>query len=379
MFKNKRLKEVNILDNEYTKKVLDAVSRAKSKVQSAERAFNSEKRSLEYEANYTTFNINNMSKAIDFVARIKRATDELYTDYESIVRFLDMECRPLLAYDVSAAAIKKVADLIKEINRDSSDLRSNITGTFFNDDLGDLRTEQYIASIEAKSIEKFWVNKYETTPEAKEEQKRKAAEMEKRRKLREKQAKEAEERRKKEAEERKRIEKEKAAEEKRIAEANATAKAYMDKCIRDGDDKVADFRKKLQNEIQNQRQLYQKEIDAEISKAQASIAEQQKKLSELGFFKLSEKNEAKKKIKILEMRILKYQNPLIISEEIDKMHKIAEKAISEYRKEIDRYLSRRFSDFNSTQSSKTKLMYVENANMASQPYPSHKDIKKLFE
>lgn len=121
------------------------------------------------------------------------------------------------------------------------------------------------------------------------------------------------------------------------------------------------------------------EIDAEISKAQSSIAEQKKKLSELGFFKLSEKNEGKKKIKILEMRILKYQNPLIISEEIDKMHKIAENAVSEYRKEIDRYLSRRFSDFNSTQSSKTKLMYVENANMPSQPYPCHKDIKKLFE
>lgn len=379
MFKNKRLKGVNILDNEYTKKVLDAVSRAKSKVQSAERAFNSEKRSLEYEANYTTFNINNMSKAIDFVARVKRATDELYTDYESIVRFLDMECRSFLAYDVSASAIKKVADLIKEINRDSSDLRSNISGTFFSDNLGDLRTEQYIASIEAKSIEKFWFNAYEKTPEAKEEQKRKAAEMEKWRKLREKQAKEAEERRKKEAEERKRIEKEKAAEEKRIAEANATAKAYMDKCIRECDNKVAEFRKKLQNEIQNQRQIYQKEIDEEISKAQASIAEQQKKLSELGFFKLSEKNEAKKKIKILEMRILKYQNPLIISEEIDKMHEISENAISEYRKEIDKYLSKRFSDINSTQSSKTKLMYVENANMASQPYPSHKDIKKIFE
>lgn len=85
MFKNKRLKGGNILDNEYTKKVLDAVSRAKSKVQSAERAFNSEKRSLEHEANYTTFNINNMSKAIDFVARIKRTTDELYIPIMSLL------------------------------------------------------------------------------------------------------------------------------------------------------------------------------------------------------------------------------------------------------------------------------------------------------
>jgi hypothetical protein len=192
------------MNNENTQKVLDAVARAQREVDSAEARFEREGSRIQRMASYTTIDIYNMSKAVEIVADVKRTTDDLYTSYESIIRTLDMQCRPLLDLGVSADAIKKVADLMKKINEESSSLSSNATGSFNGYSMGDLRTEYYMASLEAKTIEKFWIAKYESTPECAEERKRREAAAAERRKRQAEQAKIEAERKKKEAEEKKR-------------------------------------------------------------------------------------------------------------------------------------------------------------------------------
>lgn len=368
------------MNNENTQKVLDAVARAQREVDSAEARFEREGSRIQRMASYTTIDIYNMSKAVEIVADVKRTTDDLYTSYESIIRTLDMQCRPLLDLGVSADAIKKVADLMKKINEESSSLSSNATGSFNGYSMGDLRTEYYMASLEAKTIEKFWIAKYESTPECAEERKRREAAAAERRKRQAEQAKIEAERKKKEAEEKKRQAELKAAEEKRIEEANAAAKIHMDKCVQDCQKKVADYKKDLKKYIETQRKKFEKEVSDKVAELKKEIKKQEEILSQLGVFKFSEKKQAKQEIKKLEARILKYQDPAIITSEISSMETVLDTAVEKYQKTIDDYLSKRFADYKSTKKKNNKkdLLYVENSEYAKKAFPTPVEPQKVF-
>lgn len=369
------------MNNENTQKVLDAVARAQREVDSAEARFEREGSRIQRMASYTTIDIYNMSKAVEIVADVKRTTDDLYTSYESIIRTLDMQCRPLLDLGVSADAIKKVADLMKKINEESSSLSSNATGSFNGYSMGDLRTEYYMASLEAKTIEKFWIAKYESTPECAEERKRREAAAAERRKRQAEQAKIEAERKKKEAEEKKRQAELKAAEEKRIEETNAAAKIHMDKCVQECLKKVSDYRRDLKKFIEAQRKEFEKEIELKVKELKRDIAKQQEVLSQLGVFKFAEKKAAKQEIKKLEARILKYQDPSLITTEINSMEVVMEDAVEKYQQTVETYLNRRFSDYKSPKkkNSKKDLLYVENAEYAKKGCPLPVEVKKVFE
>lgn len=150
---------------ENTTKVNSIISKAKEKVESAERQFKHESRRIERKSRNSIIDIYNMSEAVAIVAAAKRATDELYTSYEAVVQIVDMQCRPLLQNGLEASAIKEVADFIKRINKESSELSSNVTGSFNGMALGDMRTEHYVASLESKTVEKFWDVQYSMTSE----------------------------------------------------------------------------------------------------------------------------------------------------------------------------------------------------------------------
>ncbi len=352
------------MENKSTNMMLMAVRRAKDEVKLAERVFANAARTIETVANYTTIDIYNMSKAVEITAKLKKATDELYASYETILRTLDLECRPLLDQGAQASAIKEVAEMMKYINEESSGLRSNITASLNGLPMGDIRTEHYMASIEARIIEKFWSQKYSIMPEAVEERKRRAAlEGERRKRLAEQARREA-------------------AEEKKIKEANAAAKVHMDNCVKKYMGRVDDFQKALKESIERKRVGYQREIDDKVSELQAFVSEQEKRLAELGFFKMSEKKEAREEIKRLKARILKYQNPTIISSEIEAMEKKMDEAVEKYRSQVEDYLSRRFPDYssdeNNKQKSKNKLLFVENETVAKTPCPAIPEVRKVF-
>ena len=104
---------------ENTTKVNSIISKAKEKVESAERQFKHESRRIERKSRNSIIDIYNMSEAVAIVAAAKRATDELYTSYEAVVQIVDMQCRPLLQNGLEASAIKEVADFIKRINNEA--------------------------------------------------------------------------------------------------------------------------------------------------------------------------------------------------------------------------------------------------------------------
>ena len=367
------------MNKEYTQKVLAAVERAKREVRSAESIFESDSRRVQNMARYTTIDIHNMSKAVEILAAVKRTTDDLYTSYEIIIRSLDRECRPYLDLGISGDAIKKVAELMKTINRESSSLSSNATGTFNGLSMGDLRTEYYTASLEARTIEKFWSSQYSKTPEAEEERKRKEAELVERRKRQAEQAKREEERKKKEAEEKKRKAELQAAEEKRIESANAVAKAHMDNCEAECYKKIEDYKKSLQTFISHQQEKYKDEIDSKIKEIEKKIEELREQESRVsGFFKRSNKKEIAEEIRRMEARIVRFKDPTIISNEIDALNEQATVAVNKYEETIILYLSERFSDYKSKKKSNKKLMFLENADMAKRSIPEPICVEDVF-
>ena len=367
------------MNNEYTQKVLSAVERARREVRSEESAFESGRRSVEIMSRYTTIDIHNTSKAVEILVAAKRTTDELYTSYETIIRSLDRECRPYLNYEISGEAIKKVAELIRYINKESSDLSSNVTGTINGYSMGDLRTEHYMASIEAKIIEKFWADQYSKTPESVEERKRREAALAERRKRQAELAKLEEERKKKEAEEKKRKAELKAAEEKRIESANAIAKSHMDNCESECYKKIEDYKKSLQTFISHQQEKYKDEIDSKIKEIEKKIEELREQESRIsGFFKRSNKKEIADEIRRMEARIVRFKDPTIISNEIDALNEQATVAVNKYEETIILYLSERFSDYKSKKKSNKKLMFLENADMAKRSIPEPICVEDVF-
>ena len=368
------------MNNDNTRKILNAVERAKREISSAESHFRSAKRSVESKANYTTINIYNMSAAVEIVAEAKRATDELYASYESIIRILDAECRPLLNESVSASAIKQVADLTRKINRESSSIKNNTTGSLNSYSLGDLRTEYYITSVEARTIEKFWASKVSPTyggiSSSTSYRERTFSDRVNRREL----LAEREEERKREAEKKQLQEKLKAEEEKRISEANEVAKKHMEKCTNECHEKLYEYEKRLKETVEKQRRYYQKEIDEKLAELNQAKEEKERKLLSLSVLKISEKKLIKQEIEKIEKRILKYKDPSVITSEIESMEMIAKNSVSEYKKEIQSYLSKRFKNYGSNVkcNSKTELLYTENEEMAQMPYPTPPDIETVF-
>ena len=366
---------------DYTQKVLDAVDRARRSVSSAESRFESAKSRIEIEARYTTINISNLSKAAEIVANIKRTTDDLYTSYETIIRTLDMECRPYLEFNVSGDAIKAVADLMKEINEESSSLSSNVTGTFNSSSMGDLRSEHYFASLEAKTIEKFWATKYSMTPEAEEERKRRDALIaERRRKAAEREKLEAE-RRKKEAEEKKRKAELKAEEEKRVAKLNEEAKKHMLQIEKQCNKKIAEYKKELDAFIEGKKQQFEGEIQQKIEELKKTIDDLKQQEAQLKAFKFSEKKRIKEELQKLEARVLKFEKTDIVNVEISAMRDKVPELVDKYQKKLDSYMAKRFSDYNNStdKKSKTTLLYVEKPEMASKPIPDAEKPEKAFE
>ena len=155
----------------------------------------------------------------------------------------------------------------------------------------------------------------------------------------------------------------------------------MDNCVQECQKKVASYKRELKKFIETQKKEFEKELEEKIKELNRDIAAQQELLSQLGIFKFSEKNEAKKEIKKLEARILKYQDPTLISTEISSMEEKMEEAVEKYQETIEFYLNRRFSDYKTTKKKNPKkdLLYVENEECARAGCPSPVEVKKIFE
>lgn len=294
--------------------MLEEVKKAKSEADRAEKLFDSRERAIQIKAsrNIDLFGGDATSRVIEIRTDARRACEDLYTTYQSLVTSLDGMCRSLLAHEPGGETIKAVVDLMRYLN-DESKIEDNCSATFNGMSLGSVANSKYMPSISSKMIQKFWESQYASTPYAVEiEKKRKqdAAELRKRR----------EEERKKEAERRRKV-------EEHQIKLSSEYKARMEQIEADCKSKVSAFRSLLNAELANRKSLVISEVANHIEMLKKQRFELEKALSTLGIFQIKEKKEAKQAIEIIDSKISKLSDSRVIAGEESKLRQKMETAI----------------------------------------------------
>ena len=283
------------MSNFATETMLQAVDIVKENAKNAEREFDMRASALQRKAGRSIDLLG--GRAVDTVADIasesRKICDSLYSTYQTLIKMLDDQCRPLLDQDPEPSAVRKVRDMIKWLN-DESEIQNNFTASLNSRSLGGVASARYIPTIENKMIQSFWETKYQMLPgrleaEQAERQSRLLADAEKRR------AKEEELKRRNE-EEKQRFERE-SAEYNKKREAwekstSAVQKTRSDK-IKQAIDEERAHRKA---DIENRYSESVRRIAEEKKKCGKTKAEAENRLSSLGFFSFGEKKKEKKTI-----------------------------------------------------------------------------------
>ena len=150
--------------------MLEVVANAKTRAKSAEEQFDFTAKMVNIKSgsNINLFSGRAVSQVADIASSVRKACDELYASYQSLVLMLDQQCRPLLSLNPSTHAVKEVMEMIKWLNKES-EIGSNFSGSLNGASLGDLIHVNYFASMECQMIQKHWENVYSTMPDTEEE------------------------------------------------------------------------------------------------------------------------------------------------------------------------------------------------------------------
>ena len=206
-----------------SEQIMEYVSNAKRQASSAESRYDSRASYIEIRSSSSIdlFCGDAVSRVADIARLTREASDDLYSTYQTLVKLLDEQCRPLLEAGADTHSVKEATEFIKWLNEESK-IETNFTGTLNGSSLGGLANVSYQPSYESLMIQKYWEMRYESMPGAAEETRlyneRKAEE----RRLRyEKERKEREALREFERSEQERIKREKAALERTRAESES--------------------------------------------------------------------------------------------------------------------------------------------------------------
>lgn len=203
--------------------MLEAVANAKKQAKSAEKQFDfaAEMVNIKSGSTIDLFGGRAVSQVADIASSVRKACDELYASYQSLVLMLDQQCRPLLSLNPSTRAVKEVMEMIKWLNKES-EIGSNFSGSLNGSSLGDLVNVKYFASMECQMIQKHWENVYSTMPGTEEENRAfYQRQTEERRVAREAERQEKQMLRELERQERERERKEREEEQRKRLERNA--------------------------------------------------------------------------------------------------------------------------------------------------------------
>lgn len=151
--------------------MLSAVRSAKNDAKFAERTYDDRASIIEEQSksNINLFGGTATRQVVDIASAVREACDDLYVSYQSLIKSLDMECRPLLDQNPSTRAVCEVTELIKWLNSESK-IGSNFTASLNGSNLGDVASIKYIPSLENQMIQKFWESKLASMPGALTEQ-----------------------------------------------------------------------------------------------------------------------------------------------------------------------------------------------------------------
>ena len=273
-----------------------AVKKTRREADAADRAFDSASFDIQMKASrdIDLFGGDAPHRIVEIRADAKRACDNLYTTYQTLIPVLDATCRPLLADTPSREAVKSVADCIKYLN-DESEIENNYNLTFNSDNLGNVASAKYVPSMENKMIQKFWESQVSFAPTTAEITKRFETPEERTLRL-----KVEEERKKADEVRRKEEEKEKEKIESVRRKYNQDIKSWETECSQIDSKRTAFVTEKLAEEKERIVSTAAKKKDEAIAKANQTIKEETERktsaetaLASLGLFKISEKKEKK--------------------------------------------------------------------------------------
>lgn len=107
------------------------------------------------------------NRVVELASDARKACDELYSSYQTLVAILDRQCRPFLDENPSVEAVYEVKKLIKWLN-DESEIENNYAASLNNNNLGNILSAKYVPTIENKMIQKFWEQTFDHMPGANE-------------------------------------------------------------------------------------------------------------------------------------------------------------------------------------------------------------------
>lgn len=288
-----------------TERMLQVVRSARDEAGSAERAFDRANSDIQWKASRSIdlFGGDATRRVADIARDARRACDDLYSAYQSLVRIVDEQCRPLLDQDPALSAVKEVRDLIKWLN-DESEIENNFTASVNSYDLGGVASARYVPTMDSKMIQRYWENKYAMWPGRAEQEAREAEEAAERRRRQE------EARRAAQEEEKKRLEAEMAEYEKLHREWEAEKRAVEDRRRAAVQTALDGEVRQLKQEAERSYISKKKALSADRADSEAKKSAAEAKLPTLGFFAFSEKSQCRKVIKEMTERIARLEGEL---------------------------------------------------------------------
>ena len=271
---------------------------------------------------------------VSIASDVRYACDTLYSSLQTLIIRLDEEMRPLLPQGLSAKNIKEVTKLIKWLNEES-EIENNFTASFNNQDLGHVASGKYIPSIENRMRESYWEDRYNSTPEA-EEEKRRRAEQEA-----------LQQKRLEEKKQREKLEKQKAQEEEKrkqeqFEQNKKRAMENWQSVKNEADGLFAAYKQALKEDFANKKQILRKDVQNAILDLQNEKDAAEKTLASLGIFKFSEKKRLREKIEKLEENIGKLSSGSYMESALANRKNTMEVYLNSYRKKLDEYMKARF-------------------------------------
>ena len=147
---------------EAEKQMLALVEETLEKARKASAAYELEADEVQKLAGSTNINLLGSSVRQDtsrIVEAAVNACDALYSAYQALIPTLDGGCRPLLAQNPGAKAVKAVAGTIAWLN-DESEIENNYAINFNGANLGNAVKAKYIPNPVNRAIQGFWEAEY---------------------------------------------------------------------------------------------------------------------------------------------------------------------------------------------------------------------------
>ena len=151
---------------EASEKMLSCVERALDQARKAGAIFEREAEAVRRAANEREIDLFSGSAADDvkrIVLMAVKSCSGLFDAYQGLVRTLDGECRPLLADNPDALAIRCVLGTIRWLNEES-EIENNYAVQFKGFDLGKAVKAKYIPDRANLVIQGFWQAEYDRLP-----------------------------------------------------------------------------------------------------------------------------------------------------------------------------------------------------------------------